>query len=107
MTWDRGSGAIQRLLDGGELERVTASLEQAEVLLGDARRHLASAALIGQTDPLGAYVLAYDAARKSIVGILEVQGLRATAKGGHVVLFDAEMAQFDPRLGNSSSRSIG
>jgi hypothetical protein len=99
MTWDRGSGAIQRLIGGGDLERVTASLEQAEVLLEDARRHLASAALICEPDPLGAYVLTYDAARKALVGILEAQGLRATAKGGHVVLFDAAIAQFDPPLG--------
>ncbi|TDD49078.1 hypothetical protein E1263_32545 [Kribbella antibiotica] len=99
MTWDKGSGAIQFLLSEGRLERVTASLEQAEILVADARRHLVSASLISEADPLGAYVLTYDAARKSIAGILEAQGLRATAKGGHVVLFDAAMAQFDPPLG--------
>lgn len=99
MTWTKGQDMIQRLINAGELEHVTASVEQAEVMLGDARRHLVSAAAIAQADPLGAYVLTYDAARRSIASILEAQGLRATAKGGHIVLFDAAMAQFDPPLG--------
>lgn len=99
MTWERGSGAVQRLIHDGELERVTASRSQAELMLDDARRHIASAKTIASADPLGAYVLAYDAARKAIAAILEAQGLRATSKGGHIVLFDAAMAQFDPPLG--------
>jgi hypothetical protein len=44
-------------------------------------------------------VLLYDAARKAIVSILAAQGLRATSRGGHIVLFDAAMAQLDPPLG--------
>jgi hypothetical protein len=99
MTWERGSSAVQRLIDDGELQRVTASPAQAEAMLNDARRHLASAKSIAPTDPTGAYVLAYDAARKAIASILEAEGLRATTKGGHIVLFDTAMAQFDPPLG--------
>lgn len=53
-----------------------------------------------ESDSLGAYVLTYDAARKAIAGVLEAQGLRATSRGGHVVLYDAAMAQFDPPLGS-------
>lgn len=99
MTWDKGSGSISKLIHDGELERVTASLDQAEAMLAEARLHLESAAAIAQSDPLGAYVLTYDAGRKAIASVLEAQGLRATAKGGHIVLFDAAMAQFDPPLG--------
>lgn len=99
MTWDKGSGSVQRLLDDRELERVTASSAQADAMLQAARRHLDSASSIASSDPLGAYVLTYDAARKAIASILQAQGLRATAKGGHIVLFDAAMAQFDPPLG--------
>lgn len=99
MTWDKGSGSVQRLVDAGELQQVTASKDRAEAMLSDARRHLASASAIAASDPLGAYVLAYDAARKALASIFEAQGLRATAKGGHIVLFDAAMAQFDPPLG--------
>jgi hypothetical protein len=39
----------------------------------------------------GAYALAYDAARKALVGLLEAHGLRPTAKGGHVVVLDAAL----------------
>jgi uncharacterized protein (UPF0332 family) len=100
MTWEKGRETIQELINSGELEIVQASTEQAEVMLDDARRHLVSAKAIAEPDPLGAYVLTYDAARKSIASILEAQGLRATSKGGHVVLFDAAMAQFHPTLGH-------
>jgi uncharacterized protein (UPF0332 family) len=99
MTWPKGRDMVQQLIVSGDLEHVTASTEQAEAMLDDARRHLVSAKAIAESDPLGAYVLTYDAARKSIASILEAQGLRATSQGGHVVLFDAAMAQFDPPLG--------
>jgi hypothetical protein len=99
MTWSKGRASIEALLADGYLERVTSSKEQADLMLEDARRHLASAPLIAPDDPVGAYVLTYDAARKSLASILEAQGLRATSKGGHIVLFDAAMAQLDPPLG--------
>ena len=100
MTWPKGADMVTRLIVAGELERITASDSQARVMLADARRHLGSARAIAETDALGAYVLTYDAARKAIAGILEAQGLRATSRGGHVVLYDAAMAQFDPPLGS-------
>jgi hypothetical protein len=100
MTWPKGFDMVTRLIEAGELERVTASEEQARAMLADARRHLGSARAIVESDALGAYVLTYDAARKAIAGVLEAQGLRATSRGGHVVLYDAAMAQFDPPLGS-------
>lgn len=99
MSWDKGSATIEALIDAGMLQRVTASTQQAQVMLDDASRHLASVAVIADSDPLGAYVLTYDAGRKAMASILEAQGLRATVKGGHIVLFDVAMAQFDPPLG--------
>ncbi|WP_211675632.1 hypothetical protein [Ornithinibacter aureus] len=39
-------------------------------------------------------------ARKALAAVLEAQGLRATATGGHVVLQDAMEAQFEPPLGH-------
>lgn len=35
-----------------------------------------------------------------MAAVLEAQGLRATAAGGHVVLDDAAEAQFEPPLGH-------
>lgn len=99
MTWPKGADTVEALVESGELERVEASKDLARSILDDARRHLASARAISATDPLGAYALAYDAGRKALSAILEAQGLRATSKGGHIVLFDAAMAQFDPPLG--------
>ncbi len=42
----------------------------------------------------GAYLLAYDALRKSAASLLAVQGLRATSRGGHIAVQDAVIAQF-------------
>lgn len=41
----------------GELERVPASREHADVMLAQARQHLASAVAIADSDPAGAYQL--------------------------------------------------
>lgn len=100
MTWDKGSDEIDRLVNGGLLQQVTPSTEAAKVLIAEARRHLASAERIADDDPQGAYVLAYDATRKAMAAVYEAQGLRATARGGHVVLHDAALAQFEPPLGH-------
>jgi len=54
----------------------------------------------GQDDDLeGAYTLLYDAARKSLVALLEIQGLRPTTQGGHIVVFESLIAQLQPPLG--------
>jgi hypothetical protein len=87
------------MLRDGTLERVTPSRKQADALLDQARRHLKTAALAAGDDPVGAYQLVYDAARKALSAILENEGLRATSRGGHVVVLDAVSAQLDPPLG--------
>ncbi|MBP6526063.1 MAG: hypothetical protein KA249_11710 [Dermatophilaceae bacterium] len=100
MTWAKGQDIIDELVGLRRLQRVTASRESAERLLDDARRHLVSAHVLATDDPQGAYTLVYDAARKALAAVLEAQGLRATATGGHVVLQDAMEAQFEPPLGH-------
>ena len=100
MPWDKGTREIERLVADQRLQRVPASVEAAGLMLEEARRHLASAGLLVDVDPQGAYTLLYDAARKGLAAVLLAQGLRATAKGGHVVLQDAMRAQFDPPLGH-------
>jgi hypothetical protein len=47
-----------------------------------------------QGDLSDAYQLAYDALRKSAASLLEVQGLRATSRGGHSAIQEAAQAQF-------------
>lgn len=100
MSWNKGKDRIDELVKAGYLQRVPASKRQALALIADARRHLVSAETIAETDPQGAYSLAYDGARKAMAAVYEAQGLRATSFGGHVVLHDAAEAQFEPPLGH-------
>jgi hypothetical protein len=91
---------VDGLIERGEVERVPASAEHAEAELAQARTHLASARLLLATDPVGAYSLAYDAARKALAAVLMNQGLRATSRGGHVAVYETVKAQLDPPLGS-------
>ncbi len=95
MTWERGRATIEDLITKGELERVEASTDVADRLLGDAAAHVRLASLGLDDDPAGALQLSYDAARKASAALLAVQGLRATSKGGHVAVVDAVRAQFN------------
>jgi hypothetical protein len=99
MRWQQGRGTIDNMIARGELERVPASREHADLLLAQARRHVASAAAIADSDAAGAYQLLYDAARKALAAVLENQGLRATSRGGHIAVREAACAQLDPPLG--------
>lgn len=99
--WTKGRPEIEALIRDGYVERVPPSAEQARAMLTEARRHLASAQRILDTDPAGAYALLYDAARKSLAAVLENQGLRAKSRGGHLAVYDAVRAQLDPPLGQT------
>ncbi|HTX86146.1 MAG TPA: HEPN domain-containing protein [Streptosporangiaceae bacterium] len=95
MTWQPGNDRIAELLAAGELQQVTADRAMALLLLDDARRHLVSAAAASASGDLsGAYLLAYDALRKSAASLLAVQGLRSTSRGGHIAIQEAVVAQF-------------
>jgi len=95
MSWGTGSERIRELISAGELGQVPPDAELARRMLADAGRHLATAAAAEVTGDLaGAYQLAYDALRKSAASLLEVQGLRATSRGGHIAVQDAVIAQF-------------
>jgi hypothetical protein len=101
MRWQQGREALDGMIARGELERVPPSRDHADLLLTQARRHLASAGAIADTDPAGAYQLLYDAARKALAAVLENQGVRATSRGGHLAVRDAVSAQLDPPLGGA------
>ena len=99
MRWDQGRSTLDDMLSKGSLERVPPSRTHAEAMLDQARRHLAAAGTIATGDPVGAYQLAYDAARKALTAVLENQGLRPTRAGGHLAVLDAVRAQLDPPMG--------
>jgi hypothetical protein len=73
---------VDRLVEEGLLERVPADQATARRWLDDARRHLVAAQRISDDDPIGAFVLSYDAARKSIAAVLLAAGIRAMAAPG-------------------------
>lgn len=96
----QGSKTVQKLIDNGRLQKITSSRTHAERLLKQSHNHLASAAKTAEEDPEGAYSALYDAARKALVALLEIQGLRPTSKGGHIVICEALQAQIDPPFGD-------
>lgn len=95
MRWNQGREVIDRMLADRELQRVSASREQADRLIALAGKHLKSADRVCDVDPDGGYALLYDAARKALTAILENQGPRPTSRGGHL----AVRAQLDPPMG--------
>lgn len=97
--WRRGRDEILGMLERGELTQVAAGTELADRLLAAARQHLVSAGLLASSDPALAYAAVHDAIRKALSALLQVQGLRATASGGHLVISDAARAQFGPAMG--------
>ena len=99
MRWEQGRTVIDALLDTRDLERVPPSAGHAAELIGQARKHVASAQRIADDDPAGAFQLLYDAARKALCAILENQGLRPTSRGGHIAVLEAVSAQLDPPMG--------
>lgn len=91
--WPQGAHVIEGMIDRNELQRVEPSVELAEHLLDEATRHLASAELLAEVDPSMAYDSLYSAARKAMAAVLARQGLRATARGGHVAVEESLNAQ--------------
>lgn len=84
---------VNRLAEAGVLEIVPPDTASAQGWLRDARQHLAGAAQIVEVDPIGSYVLCYDAARKAVAAILLASGYRVTgARGSHAALADAALS---------------
>ncbi|MEX2134618.1 MAG: hypothetical protein WEB67_10795, partial [Acidimicrobiia bacterium] len=74
--------SIEDLLSSGLIEPVEADPTTATQWLEDAGRHLEAANKIADLDPSGAYVLAYDAARKSVAAALLMTGHRVRSRPG-------------------------
>lgn len=92
--WQKGRDVIAQLLDDRRLQRLTGVELNVEPSLARAEQQLSSAAEIIATDPVSAYILAYDAARRACTALLAEQGLRPTADRGHETVEKAMVAQF-------------
>lgn len=73
---------LDELRKKGLIEKVEADQATATGWLDDAARHLEAATKIAKLDPSGAYVLAYDAARKSVAAALLMSGHRVLSRPG-------------------------
>jgi HEPN domain len=100
--WRKGEDVIDSLLDKQHLQRVTADPATAEALIVMSDHHVRSASKLCDSDPEGAFSLAYDAARKAATALLAHQGLRPTTAGGHLAVVEATSAQF-PGVGGLRS----
>ena len=88
------------MLAAGRLERVEPDLDGAALAREEAARHADSAELIVETDPNGAYQLAYDAARKAVMSKLREEGLRVRkSEGGHAITAEFARIAIDGELG--------
>ncbi|MGQ0624017.1 MAG: HEPN domain-containing protein [Sporichthyaceae bacterium] len=92
--WNRGEAEVEALIATGDLQRLTGEAANGARLLEKARVTLETARLAAERDPDSAFVLAYDAARQALTGLLAQQGLRPTTKGGHYAVEQVARAQF-------------
>ena len=92
--WTRGEADIEALIAARELQKLIGEAANGERFLEKAARTLETARSAIEADPDSAYVLAYDAARQALTGLLAQQGLRPTTKGGHYAVEQAMKAQF-------------
>ena len=70
------------------IEEIELDIDQVHRLIAQAENHLRSAKNSLLDDKEGAYVLLYDAARKGLIAILYLQGIRPTTYGGHSIILD-------------------
>jgi hypothetical protein len=92
--WARGEADVEALIAAGELQKLTGEASNGERFLEKAATTLATGRSAIEADPDSAVVLAYDAARQALTGLLAHQGLRPTTKGGHYAVEQAVKAQF-------------
>jgi len=74
--------AVDDLRIRGLIEPVEPDHATANGWLDDAGRHLDAATKVAGLDPSGAYVLAYDAARKAVAAALLMSGHRVLSRPG-------------------------
>jgi len=70
------------------IDEIKTDINQVHRLIAQAENHLRSAKNSMKDDKEGAYILLYDAARKGLISILYLQGIRPTSYGGHSIILD-------------------
>lgn len=93
-SWPVGQQDVEALIDSGDVTRLTGADAGRPRLMERARQQLESASKLTDSDPVTAYVVAYDAAKHAAMALLAEQDLRATGDGGHHALEKVLVAQF-------------
>jgi hypothetical protein len=83
---------LAALLGDGALERVPKDHDVVRNLLRQAGNHLGTAAGGAESDPEGAFQLAYDGCRKMCLALVLATGIRPRGEGHHAVTFEAATA---------------
>ncbi len=94
MTWQRGAEHVTRLIREGKLEHIQGLAADGSALLVSADNLIRSAEREVASNPEAAFVLAYDAARKSCTGLLAQQGIRTKSGGHHPATEEVVRSQF-------------
>jgi len=88
---------LQRLIESDVVQPVEVDADAAMRDLDASRAHLASARLIADSDPIGAFVMSYDATRKAIAAHMRARGLRVRkGRGEHERTARYASAALDP-----------
>jgi hypothetical protein len=92
--------SVESLIQTGKLEKVALDPAGAISALEEARSHIASALVIKDNDPNGAFQLAYDAARKAVMSHMRGAGVRVRkGEGAHAIAALYAAAAIDADLG--------
>ena len=76
---------LELLVADGVIREIEADEATAGVELATARKHVDSAAEVAESDPNGAFQLAYDAVRKAVVAHMRARGFRiGSGPGAHI-----------------------
>lgn len=96
--WNQARVGIDLLIQKKKLQQVAASREVTDTLIAAAKKHVATteSAELVELDPVAAFQMLYDAARKAMSSLLAVQGLRSRGPGGHETVITALRLQFEP-----------
>src|SRR4051812_786894 len=92
--WALGEAEVEAMIAAGDLQQLVGEAANGERLVAKAAITLETARSAVDRDPDSAVVLAYDASRQAVTGLLAQQGLRATTKGGHYAVELVVRAQF-------------
>ena len=96
---------LDDLIKRGEMEEVDPDADAAAAAREEAAKHFASAKKIRDSDPHGAYQLAFDGARKAIVAKMREEGVRVRrGEGAHVLTGRYARASIDDELGKQFDR---